>query len=194
MSGPSLSPHVGKSMTIHGVESIIQDSSFQLQDFSVWRRWDLVSRFQSLVSFLSPWAVFLIPQVKFPGCCSLRLDNSNTLYKITKIVRALWLAERRVCMRVCKHGCDVKMFCFSRTNHASTNLKKVLSWKTRVIEREFSTVMQTLDFLSGLHDLSRILPTPLVFISGYAHTENVFYCLSNPWNSWLKTLLTVKSG
>ena len=34
------------------------------------------------------------------------------IYKITKIVRALWLAERRVCMRVGKHGCDVKMFCF----------------------------------------------------------------------------------
>ena len=32
-------------------------------------------------------------------------------------------------MRVCKHGCDVNMFCFLRTNHASTNLKKVLSWK-----------------------------------------------------------------
>ena len=53
------------------------------------------------------------------------------VYKITKIVRALWLAERRVCMRVCKHGCDVKMFYFSRANHASTNLKKVLSWKPR---------------------------------------------------------------
>ena len=51
-------------------------------------------------------------------------------YKITKIVRELWLAERRVCMRVCKHSCDVKMFCFSRASHASTNLKKVLSWKT----------------------------------------------------------------
>ena len=38
-------------------------------------------------------------------------------------------------MRVCKHGCGVKMFCFSRA-------------------------------------------TPLVFISGYANTENVFYCLS----------------
>ena len=25
------------------------------------------------------------------------------------------------------------MFCFSRTNHASTNLKKVLSWKTRQV-------------------------------------------------------------
>ena len=38
--------------------------------------------------------------------------------------------------------------------------------------------MQTLDFVSGLHNLlSRILPTPLVFISGYANTENVFYCL-----------------
>ena len=32
-------------------------------------------------------------------------------------------------MRVCKHGCDVKMFCFSRANHSSTNLKKFLSWK-----------------------------------------------------------------
>ena len=54
-------------------------------------------------------------------------------YKISKIVRVLWLAERRVCMSVCKHGCDVNMFCFSRANHASTNLKKVLSWKPRQI-------------------------------------------------------------
>ena len=48
------------------------------------------------------------------------------IYKITNIERAHWLAERRVCTRVCKHGCDVKMFCFSRANHASTNLKKFL--------------------------------------------------------------------
>ena len=54
-------------------------------------------------------------------------------YKITKIVRALYFAERRVCMRVCKHGCDIKMFYFSRANHASTNLKKVLSWKLRQV-------------------------------------------------------------
>ena len=27
-------------------------------------------------------------------------------------------------MRVCKHGCGVKLFCFSRANHARTNLKK----------------------------------------------------------------------
>ena len=53
------------------------------------------------------------------------------IYKIIKIVLPLWLAERRVCMRVCKHGCDIKMFCFSRANHASTNLKKALSWKPR---------------------------------------------------------------
>ena len=53
----------------------------------------------------------------------------KTFYKITKIVRALWLAERSVCMRVCKHGCGVKMFCFSRANHASTNLKKFSSSK-----------------------------------------------------------------
>ena len=57
----------------------------------------------------------------------------NIFYYYLFIVRELWLAERRVCMRVCKHGCDVKMFCFSRANHASTNLKKVLSWKTRQV-------------------------------------------------------------
>ena len=32
-------------------------------------------------------------------------------------------------MRVCKHGWDVKMFCFSRANQATTNLKKFLSSK-----------------------------------------------------------------
>ena len=42
-------------------------------------------------------------------------------YKITKIVRALWLAERSVCMRVCKHGCGIKLFGFSHANHASKN-------------------------------------------------------------------------
>ena len=45
-------------------------------------------------------------------------------YKIAKIERALWLAERSVCMRVFKHGCDVKMFCFSRANHASWRIWK----------------------------------------------------------------------
>ena len=50
-------------------------------------------------------------------------------YKITKIVRALWLAKRSICIRVCKHGCGVKMFCFSCANHASTSLKKFSSSK-----------------------------------------------------------------
>ena len=47
--------------------------------------------------------------------------------KITKTVGALWLAKRSVCMRVCKHGCGIKMFCFSQTNHTSINLKKFSS-------------------------------------------------------------------
>ena len=55
---------------------------------------------------------------------------SMLFHQITKIVRALWLAERSVCMRVCKHGCSVKiMLCLSRANHASTNLKTFLSSK-----------------------------------------------------------------
>ena len=55
--------------------------------------------------------------------------NNNICYKRTKIVRALWLAERSVCLRVCKHGCGVKMFCFSCANHASMNVKKFSSSK-----------------------------------------------------------------
>ena len=62
--------------------------------------------------------------------CLINTEINIGLYKITKIVHVLWLAKRHVCMRVCKHGCDIKMFCFSRTNHASTNLKKVFLLKT----------------------------------------------------------------
>ena len=32
-------------------------------------------------------------------------------------------------MREWNHGCDIKIFCFSHANHASTNLKKFLSSK-----------------------------------------------------------------
>ena len=53
----------------------------------------------------------------------------KSFYKITKTVRALWLAKRSVCMRVCKHGCGVKMFWLSCANQTSTNLKEVSSSK-----------------------------------------------------------------
>ena len=71
-------------------------------------------------------------------CFGLRTNNqkgsnSNStsikFYRITKIVRLLWLAERSVCMGVCKHGCGVKLFGFSLANHASMNLKKFSSSK-----------------------------------------------------------------
>ena len=55
------------------------------------------------------------------------LNGTIIFSKITKTVYALWLAKRSVCMRVCKHGCGIKMFCFSHTNHTSTNLKKFSS-------------------------------------------------------------------
>ena len=41
----------------------------------------------------------------------------------------LWLADMSVCIRVYKNGCGVKMFCLSRTNHPSTNLKTFSSSK-----------------------------------------------------------------
>ena len=51
------------------------------------------------------------------------------IYKTTKIVRALLLGERRVCVRECKHRCGVKKFNFSRGYHGSTNLKTFWSSK-----------------------------------------------------------------
>ena len=36
-------------------------------------------------------------------------------------------------MRVGKHGCGVKMFCFSSANHASKNLKKFSEFKTQQV-------------------------------------------------------------
>ena len=61
--------------------------------------------------------------------CFSQLGVINFIKK-TKIVWVLWLAERSVYMRVCKHGCDVtKMFCFSWANHTSANLKKFFSSK-----------------------------------------------------------------
>ena len=43
---------------------------------------------------------------KLIGMITNRKKKSNVIIcKIAKIVHALWLAERRVCMRVCKHGC-----------------------------------------------------------------------------------------
>ena len=72
--------------------------------------------------------VFLISQEPHPNYSNYCWSHIK-YYKITKIVRALWLAERSVCTRVCKHGCGVKLFGFSRANHASTNLKKFSSSK-----------------------------------------------------------------
>ena len=211
----------------------------------------------------------------------------------------LWLAERSVCMRACKHGCGVKMFCFSRANHASTNLKKFssskldkftlfthsfvgwnlehlykqavsilfslkLTFKARKIRILVSIFLQNKNwlrveafvyttlrlvrislligaitksfaFFSGKlfyksngklfscvciawykHSrrwensrplckpstsslvyitVSRILPTPLVFISCYANTENVFYCLNGiQYQKWIYSRMLLPKG
>ena len=45
------------------------------------------------------WAGALVPPLFSDGKIYIYI------YKITKIVRMLLLAERHVCMRVCKHGC-----------------------------------------------------------------------------------------
>ena len=54
------------------------------------------------------------------------------MYKIS-MCPLIGQEECLICMRVCKHGCDVKMFCFSCANHASMNLKKVFMFKTQQV-------------------------------------------------------------
>ena len=44
---------------------------------------------------------------------------------------------------------------------------------------EFSTLMQTLDCVSGLHNCLDFSQLPLVFWWGYRNTENVLYCLNS---------------
>ena len=51
-------------------------------------------------------------------------------------------------------------------------------WQSSEGLLEFSTVMQTLDFVSGLHNCLEF-SQPL---SGHANTENVFYCLNLEFN------------
>ena len=59
-----------------------------------------------------------------------KASKSIVFYKITKIVCVLWLAERCVCIRVCKHSCDVKMFCLSCTNILQALFEKSFEFKT----------------------------------------------------------------
>ena len=60
------------------------------------------------------------------------LNNIKLIYKVTKIVRALWLAVRNVCMRVCKHGCHVRCFAF-RALITQARIWKSLVIKTRQV-------------------------------------------------------------
>ena len=58
--------------------------------------------------------------------------QNMAFYKITKIVRALWLAESSVCMRVCKHGCGVKLLAFRELTRKH-EFEKVFEFKTRQV-------------------------------------------------------------
>ena len=111
-------------------------------------------------------------------------------------------------MRVCRHGCDVKMFCFSREFEKGFELKTSTSLlylpisssaETWIIFRNmlcqlffarafvlseknpyFETSLFAKQELCKPPTSSRVCITfsnSLVFISGYANPENVFYCL-----------------
>ena len=63
-------------------------------------------------------------------------------------------------MRVCKHGCGVKLFGISRANHASTNLKQFSSSKLKTF---------TLFTYSLVIVIYFIITIPQLFITLFAH-------------------------
>ena len=78
--------------------------------------------------------------------------DKRIIYKITKIVRTLWLAERRVCMTVCRHGCDVKMLCFSNANHERHRFEKgfELKYLTILLYVPISSSVETWKILRNM--------------------------------------------
>ena len=98
-----------------------------------------------------------------------------SFYKITELLRALSLADSCVQMRECKHGCDVcksnraLFLCLHSLIRNTGNVGRILQSYTNPRLR------------LGFAQLSRILPTLLVFRRGYVNTGKVLHCLNNTW-------------
>ena len=98
----------------------------------------------------------------------------TSIYKKNKTVHALWLAKRSVYMRVSKHGCGVKLFCFSCAIHASTNLKEFSSSKLD----KFTLLTHSSDSWN--------------FENCYKEGVSIFFCLS--WHfKWEKSVFWIAS-
>ena len=89
-------------------------------------------------------------------------------YEIIRIVRALSLVNRCVYMRVTKHGCYITRILIGYVL-SDARFDWLVYYEQEVHKQhfplgkleEFSTVLQTLDYVSGLNKvLSRILLTP----------------------------------
>ena len=116
------------------------------------------------------------------------------------VVQPLWLAERCVCTRVCKHSCDVKMFLSVRGNTASANLKMVLSWKLEKFTI-FTSILRLLKlgkqhptslqdkYLSSWKDLSWLPDGPIMPPSGFPALAILYWRSFFRHDSWILTLL-----
>ena len=108
-------------------------------------------------------------------------------------------------MRVCKHGCNVKMFCFSRANDGKQKFEKVLEFKPRQVyfiypflrRLKLGTSLQTscvnfvfasADILSGknpyfgkhLFAKPELITRASLLVHDFATAKNFsFYCVNN---------------
>ena len=149
----------------------------------------------------------------FPRCCGVDsppmppsllylklLRNSNTflhvIYKSKKKTNLLWILNNvfqyskiRTRKRNAKKSIKTEKNLESSPfwNPESTELESGIQYSESGIHRMESRIQDCHGFPYLGRKLSRILPAPLVFISGYANTENVLYCLNVKQEGCIKT-------
>ena len=107
------------------------------------------------------FSVYMMPEWNFlperefhsepkPESTQSRKDKMKFVKKQRKnydSTRALIGREVFFCMKVCKHGCDVKLLFYSRANHPSTNLKKWVENSTNLLYSPINSRSETLENL-----------------------------------------------
>ena len=127
------------------------------------------------VAIIPNW--FRLQVVKWYNVTSyMRIECTETKLKT---VRALWLAKRRVWMRVCKRGCDVKMFCF----FAFARI-----WKSSWVENSTSLLYLPIPSSAKTWKIFTNMRCKYVFSLGWRvkREKSVFWkldFLKSPWKS-----------
>ena len=154
------------------------------------------------------WNVRKMPPVQVLSLCSwvcffrqfIFSTNAIYIYKISCVLRTLWLVSYRVYIRLCKHGCDVTEYfpvIFYKRNRKWTPCAYI-TWCNR--SREFCRIWKYLRKPSPaawVHINFRILPNSLSRVCITFETQmyaddstiTINYCMVKQWEKYNIELL-----